>query len=238
MKEYNVYIDESGDEGIKKGSKYFIITAILIKKELDLKYYKQINLLKTKINANKIKKEELHWVTIKSERKKEEILTTISEMDLTIINIIIDTDKMHYISSAKLYPHFTAYLYERIGWFIRDHYALANIYISSRSNLVKKDLINFLKNKNHFRIDYKKIKEIKIIPNEQNNLLQLADCCCSALGQALRNNDKKTYISYLYKKYYSYNEKYLGYGLKYAPNTFDYGIEFQNLINYLNKIKK
>jgi len=24
MKEYNVYIDESGDEGINKGSKYFI----------------------------------------------------------------------------------------------------------------------------------------------------------------------------------------------------------------------
>lgn len=26
-KEYNVYIDESGDEGINKGSKYFILTA-------------------------------------------------------------------------------------------------------------------------------------------------------------------------------------------------------------------
>lgn len=27
-KEYNVYIDESGDEGINKGSKYFILTAL------------------------------------------------------------------------------------------------------------------------------------------------------------------------------------------------------------------
>ena len=28
--EYNVYIDESGDEGINKGSKYFILTAIIV----------------------------------------------------------------------------------------------------------------------------------------------------------------------------------------------------------------
>lgn len=27
MKEYNVYIDKSGDEGINKGSKFFILTA-------------------------------------------------------------------------------------------------------------------------------------------------------------------------------------------------------------------
>lgn len=27
--EYNVYIDESGDEGINKGSNYFILTAIV-----------------------------------------------------------------------------------------------------------------------------------------------------------------------------------------------------------------
>ena len=32
--EYNVYIDESGDEGINKGSKYFILTAIIVKKKM------------------------------------------------------------------------------------------------------------------------------------------------------------------------------------------------------------
>lgn len=32
VKEYNVYIDESGDEGIRRGSKYFILTAIIVSK--------------------------------------------------------------------------------------------------------------------------------------------------------------------------------------------------------------
>ena len=34
-REYNVYIDESGDEGIKRGSKFFILTAILVEKNKD-----------------------------------------------------------------------------------------------------------------------------------------------------------------------------------------------------------
>lgn len=34
--EYNVYIDESGDEGIKRGSEWFILTAIIVPKEYDL----------------------------------------------------------------------------------------------------------------------------------------------------------------------------------------------------------
>ena len=236
MKEYNIYIDESGDEGIKRGSKFFILTAILIEKEKDAKIEKEIHLLKAKINENKRKKDELHWIALRSEEKKQKILATINKMDITIINIVIDTNKMQFISSAHLYPHFTAYLYERISWFIRDHHAL----VSSRSNLIKKDLIDFLKNHSHFRIDYKRIKEIKIIPNEQKNNLQLADCCCSALGQALRNNDKKhrIYISFLYKKYYTYKHKYLGYGLKYVPNTRNYAPEFKDLIHYLNTRKE
>lgn len=44
--EFNVYIDESGDEGINKGSKYFILTAIIVKKENDLEISKSVDLIK------------------------------------------------------------------------------------------------------------------------------------------------------------------------------------------------
>lgn len=44
--EFNVYIDESGDEGINKGSKYFILTAIILKKENDLEISKSVDLIK------------------------------------------------------------------------------------------------------------------------------------------------------------------------------------------------
>ena len=62
MEEYNVYIDESGDEGLKKGSKFFIITAIVVNTNDDLKLADKIRELK---NNLEIYKGQLHWNKIK-----------------------------------------------------------------------------------------------------------------------------------------------------------------------------
>ena len=238
MKEYNVYIDESGDEGIKRGSKFFILTAIIIEKKKDLKIENETKKLKEELYALTEKKcTQLHWNKLRSETKKKKVLTTIHNMPLNIINVIIDTDKMKFIPSIDLYNHFTGYLLERISWFIRDKQASANLFISGRGRLEKESLLIFLKKNSHFRIEYKRINHLEIIPNEQKNNLQLADCCCSALGQALRNNDTKhrKYIRYLKRKYYTYNNKYLGYGLKYVPNSREFPQEWKDLLEYLKK---
>lgn len=236
-KEYNVYIDESGDEGIRRGSKYFILTAILVEKSKDLEVAKTVDKIKENLEINI--KTQLHWNTIKGYPNKLMIMQNVSNTDITIINIVIDTSKINFITTNEIYNHFSGYLYERICWFVRDKNAVANINISSRGeNLTKKNLIDFLKKNNgKFRIDYSRIKSIKIYPNSQKKLLQLADCCCSALGQALKYNDEKhhNYITYLKKKLYMYKRKYVGYGLKYVPSNIDYSKEFNELIIYLNK---
>ncbi len=238
-KEYNVYIDESGDEGINRGSKFFILTAVLVEKEKDLKISKCIDTIKENLEMNI--KSQLHWNTIKGYPNKLMIMSDISEIDITIINIIIDTSKIKFIVSSDIYNHFSGYLYERICWFVRDNNAVANINISSRGeNLSKANLTKFLQTHNDkFTIDYSKIKTIKIYPNSQKKLLQLADCCCSALGQALKYNDSThhKYINYLKSKFYEYNQKYLGYGLKYVPGNVPQAKEFQELIIYLDNKK-
>ena len=61
-KEYNVYIDESGDEGINKGSKYFILTAIIVEKEKDLTVSKSVDDIKANLEMNI--KSQLHWKLI------------------------------------------------------------------------------------------------------------------------------------------------------------------------------
>lgn len=237
MKEYNVYIDESGDEGIHRGSKFFILTAILVAKEKDLEISKFVDMIKENIEINI--KTQLHWNTLKGYPNKLMIMSEISKTDITIINIVIDTSKINFINSSDIYNHFSGYLYERICWFARDKNAVANINISSRGeNLTKVSLIHFLKSHNDkFKIDYSKIKDIKIYPNSQKKLLQLADCCCSALGQALKYNDDKhqKYISYIKNKFYKYNGKYLGYGLKYVPGNTELAKEFKKLIQFLDK---
>ena len=62
-KEYNVYIDESGDEGINKGSKFFILTAIIVDKEKDLEISKSIDKIKENLEMNI--KTQLHWKLLK-----------------------------------------------------------------------------------------------------------------------------------------------------------------------------
>lgn len=116
--------------------------------------------------------------------------------------------------------------------------AIANINISSRGNLSKKSLSNYLNNNNHkkFEIDSSKIKVIKIIPNERKKLLQLANCCCSSLFQALKYNDQVhfKYIKEIKNKLYSKGKNLISYGLKLVPSDSE-AIELKNLLKFLNK---
>lgn len=234
--EYNVYIDESGDEGINKGSKYFILTAIVVKKEKDLEISKEVDNIKSNLEMNI--KSQLHWKLIKGYPNKKMIMETIRDLDITIINVIVDTKCIKMIPSNNIYNYFSGYLYERICWFMEENKGVANINISARGNLSKKSLSNYLNSNNHkkFEIDSSKIKSIKIIPNERKKLLQLADCCCSALFQSLKYNDNThfKYIKEIKNKLYCKSNKLISYGLKLVPSDSK-ATELNNLINYINK---
>ncbi len=238
MEEYNVYIDESGDEGINKGSKYFILTAIIVKRTKDLETSRVVD--KIKENLEMDKKSQLHWKLLKGLPNKNMIMTLVSNLDIKIVNVIIDTRCIKVIPSNSIYNYFSGYLYERICWYMNKINGLANINISSRGNLSKTKLNAYLNNKNYkkFNIDTSRIKEIKIIPNGRKKLLQLADCCCSALFQALKYNNKThyEYINKIKDKLYIKNNNLLSYGLKLVPSNSK-ATELYNLIEYLNKEK-
>lgn len=136
----------------------------------------------------------------------------ISKLDITIINVIVDTRSITYIHSSNIYNYFTGYLYERICWLMKDKNGIANINVSSRGNISQKSLSDFLNTRNHkkFEIDSTRIKTIKIIPNIRKKLLQLVDCCCSALFQSLKynNNVHFDYIKVIKNKIYSKKRKF------------------------------
>lgn len=233
-KEYNVYIDEAGDEGINKGSKYFILTAIIVEKKRDLIVAKNVDIIKENLEMNI--KHQLHWKLLKGRPNKDMIMNIVGTLDLTIINVIVDTKCIQFIPSNNIYNFFSGYLYERICWFMNEKKGIANISISSRGNLSKKQLSEYLNSKNHkkFNIDSSKIKNIKIIPNERKRLLQLADCCCSALFQALKYNDKihLNYVKLKKDKIYCKYHNYTSYGLKLVPSNSK-SIEVSNLIEFI-----
>ena len=234
VNEYNIYIDESGDEGINKGSKYFILTAIIIKKEKDLEISRIVDDIKKNLEMNVDK--QLHWKFLRGFPNKKMILESIKDKDITIINVIVDTYSIKYIESNNIYNYFSGYLFERICWFMKENNALANINISSRGNLSKNELSNHINSNNHkkYEIDGSCIKSIKIIPNERKKLLQLADCCCSALFQALKNNNTQyfEFIKIIKNRLYKRNNKIISYGLKLVPGNSE-SVEFNNLVIYL-----
>lgn len=234
--EYNVYIDESGDEGINKGSKYFILTAVIVKKDKDLEVSKSVDLIKQ--NLEMPIKNQLHWKLLKGMPNKRMIMDIVGGLDIKIINVIIDTKCIQFIPSNNIYNYFSGYLYERICWYMNEINGIANINISSRGNLSKTNLSKYLNDKNHkkFNIDTGCIKQIKIIPNERKKMLQLADCCCSALFQALKYNNEChfDYIKRIQHKLYSRGNNVLSYGLKLVPTDSD-SVELKNLISYLFK---
>lgn len=144
------------------------------------------------------KKAQLHWKLIKGYPNKRMIMEVIKKLDIKIINVIVDTKCIKMIPSNNIYNYFSGYLYERICWYMNEKNGIANINISSRGNLSKKSLSEYINSNNHkkFEINGARIKCIKIIPNERKKLLQLSDCCCSALFQALKYNDE-THFNYI-----------------------------------------
>ena len=235
-KEYNVYIDESGDEGINKGSKYFILTALIIEKSKELETSKMVDEIKTNLKMNV--KNQLHWKLLKGMQNKKMIMNVVSKLDVTLINIIVDTTSIKFLPAKDIYNYFSGYLYERICWFMNEKNGVANINISSRGNLSKKKLSEYISKKNHDKvnIDASRIKIIKIIPNERKKLLQLADCCCSALFQSLKyhNDNHFDYILKIKDKLYCRKNNILSYGLKLVPKGCN-STELVDLISYLSK---
>ncbi len=126
-----VYFDETGDDGlIKTSSELFILTSIYMASEIWQKNYNKMHLLRKKLR-NKYGfhiKEEMHtkyFLTDKEPYRKygwtkeekmeilKEFTLTISDLDLTCINVIIDKNKIRK-SDYKILENALTYNIQRI----------------------------------------------------------------------------------------------------------------------------
>lgn len=218
MREFNAYIDESGDEGLGKGSHFFILTAIVVDSENDLNVSRCVDEIKKNLELDV--KAHLHWNKVKGYPNKKMIVDVTAKQDITIMNVVIDTNELKHVPTGMIYTYFSGYLYERICWLMRESNGVCNINISHRAQMKTSDIISYINNpyaKHNILVE--RIGTVKIIPNAKKKLLQLADCCCSALGQALKYQDSThlNYVEPLLPRYYRHNNGILSYGLKYVP---------------------
>lgn len=210
-----------GDEGIKRGSKWFILTAIIVPKDYDLALSNKIVKIKEDMNMNR--KEQLHWNRILKYEKKIQIIYDILSENFKIIHIAINTYEINKLKSKDLYPYFMSFLIERVSYYVTNNKGFCNIFISTR-NENKREKNEYLKGelmqkRKYHRIMTKCIKDIKFIDNRDRNLLQLADVCCSSFAQAIKYNSMQEweYVIKLKANLWGYKGVIIGYGIKFYP---------------------
>ena len=225
-----------GDEGIKRGTRWFIMTAVIVEKNYDTILSNKIIEIKKSLNI--AKESQLHWTKFKkSYKKREYILKELKEEHFTIIHVAIDTNNILYLKPVDIYPYFLSYLFERVCFFLVSNKAIGYFYISTRSDY-STDKYNFIKNelsnkRPYHKIRVDRIKRIKFVSNNKMQLLQLADVCSSSFSQCLIYNEKEFWdLAVLLKnRIRKYKNSFINAGIKFYP-PIEWINEYPYLINF------
>lgn len=251
-----IYVDESGDEGFSFGhgsSEWFILSAVVIKKVIDLETVKLIDRVRAQLG--KPEKRPLHFRDLKHGQRLP-FVGEISKAKLRILSVLIHKPSIKepekFNERYRLYYYGVRYLLERASWFCRDHYlpsdtgdGSAEIIFSNRGGMSYEELrgyLKLLKDKPGFldiRIEWKVINSEQVIacnPGKQMGL-QIADAVASSAYYAVQpsqhgyNEDR--YIRMLKPVIYHYQGRYLGYGLKFWPREVDENLEEKDQLSWV-----
>ncbi|MCD8150735.1 MAG: DUF3800 domain-containing protein [Clostridiales bacterium] len=219
-KECTVYIDESGDLGVNRGTQWFVLTAVVVDMEDEPAIRQTIMSLRSHLNVNCI-----HMRTIKDFSRKRFIVRELSKHNFTYMNILFDTHKfdLNKMTSERIaYNYICRYLIERVSWLLRDTNRIGNIVLSSRGTSKDGELIDYIKSKlmnYEFNNVSKCFASIKSYSAPSRDLLQLADVCATTMFWSYEKNGygfiTPCFARQLKKKLYSRNGQIMSYGIKY-----------------------
>ena len=226
-KECTIYIDEAGDLGLNRGTKWFVLSAIIVDKDKENDIRQKIKSLKNDFNLN-----EIHFRNLRNYEQKCYAVSLLSSCDFELINIIVDTQKVtlnktdrNGSPSIVSYNYCCRLLLERVSWLLRDTNRIGKIILSSRGTSRDGELINYIKKllEYDFNEVSNKFSDIKAKQASQWDLLQLADVCATSIfhyHEPNRYGFVTPCYSYPLKKHiYTRNGNADSYGMKYLDIT-------------------
>lgn len=248
MCNYNVYIDEAGDEGFKfkcdrgrGSSKFFVLSAIIVKQELDQGLASLVNELKQILKYQpKDMLAPLHFYKMSHEKRKVCVNHLVHFKDYTIVSIVFQKEKLMEPLKVKsvLYNYACKLLLEKVTIFLKSQKAKANFIFEHRRNTHYDELETYMRKV----IDCEQyVLSLKALTKSQSKCLQLADIVASSTYQAFEPNQydgdvEPLYYMKLSDNIFMHNGKCLGYGLKLFPNDTD--IVEQEKYSWINKLLK
>ncbi len=179
-KKSTVYIDEAGDLGWNKGTRWFIITAVIVDVDDEKNIRKSLAQIKARLNVH-----EVHMRKIKEFERRAYIVKTLSSENFTYINVLIDTSKLKQgLTPIVLYNYSCRYLLERVSWLLRDTNRHADIVLSSRGTSRDGELIQYIQR----LISYPDNEVASLVFGNISatsplcwEMLQLADVCATSM---------------------------------------------------------
>lgn len=224
MKEATVYIDESGDLGHNRGTRWFVMTAVVVDKNKEYEIRTIIDSIKHKLNTN-----EIHMRKISDHFTRTYIVKSLSQGDFTCINVLADTTKLNLSETATdniAYNYIGRLLIERVSWYLRDSQRIGDIVFSSRGSKRDGLLIEYIKNmakSESTRIEPSVIRNITYKKSNEWDMLQLADVCATSmyLSHTVGRYGMRVpcYAYFLSSHLYSRSGKIVSYGIKYFNDS-------------------
>lgn len=220
MKNCTVCIDESGDLGVNRGTRWFVISAVIIPGESEKDIRNAIESIRDKLNIKEIHLRRLHDFY-----KTQFIAKAVSQLDFSAVCVLIDTNKLTEKSSNNIYNFACRMVIERASWYMRDNGYTGKIILSSRGTSRDGELINYINN--HLLPEDNQIAKVftKVeskTPKEWDGL-QLADVIATSMYRAHEQSPWGFIIpcamSVLKDKLYSYNGSIIRYGMKYYDDN-------------------
>ena len=145
MSDYTVYIDEAGDLGINRGTRWFVLTGVLVKKADEAAIRKKMDEIKTRINVK-----EIHLRKITDFYKRGFIVRELSDQDFIYMNILVDTNKFdasRIPSPIIAYNYVCKYLLQRVSWFLEAEKKTSDVVLSARGTSRDGELIQYIQDK-------------------------------------------------------------------------------------------
>lgn len=227
-----IYIDEAGDLGYKRGTKWFVLSAVIVDKNSEHAIRAKMAQLKTRLNVN-----EIHLRKISDFYKRAYITQELDEEPFTYTNVIADTSKLNLAmasSASVAYNYICRMLIERVSWFLRDTNRFGDIVLSARGTSRDGELIEYIRERlipypeNQIAADV--FGKISAKAAASWDMLQLADVCATTMFLTYEKNGwgfctpcfSKVLKSHIYER----NGNFESYGLKYfdtdmKPNSAD-----------------
>jgi hypothetical protein len=184
-----VFVDESGDPGLKLNSgssRYFVVT-LLYFTDLDEANRADSHIGEIRRSFGLPEGFEFHFNKLNNYYRTE-FLKRMAGFDFSYFSMVLNKTEL-YAEGFKFKDSFYKYTCKLVFDNAKAYLSNATVIVDgSGSKEFRKQLEGYLKRRINASDENKHIKKLKIQDSHRNNLLQLADMVCGAVARSFREN--------------------------------------------------